>query len=212
MRAVLLIALTFVAALLLNVESVVAAGKAPVVVKKTPTTAPQTAQPQSPAPQPLAPASQPNVTTATPQPTETVAPVLENTAPVTVETSPKAGEEINWQVIASGGNVQTLGSFVLGSTIGQVAAGTSTVGDLTLQSGFWQNFGVNYLCGDLDGSGDIDIADAVYLVNYIFSGGPAPNPMAAGDTDCDGAITIADAVVLVNYIFAGGAAPCATCK
>ncbi len=68
-----------------------------------------------------------------------------------------------------------------------------------------------YVCGDADGSGSISIADAVYLINYIFAGGPAPVPLAAGDADCSGAISIADAVYLINYIFSGGAAPCAAC-
>jgi hypothetical protein len=69
-----------------------------------------------------------------------------------------------------------------------------------------------FVCGDADGGGDIDIADAVYLVNYIFSGGTAPGPLASGDADCDDGITIADVVYLVSYIFSGGPAPCATCK
>ncbi len=30
------------------------------------------------------------------------------------------------------------------------------------------------LCGDLNGSGQMDIADVIYLVNYIFSSGPRP--------------------------------------
>ncbi len=68
-----------------------------------------------------------------------------------------------------------------------------------------------YVCGDADGNGAVSIADAVYLINYIFSGGPAPNPLIAGDADCSGALSIADAVYLINYIFAGGAAPCAGC-
>lgn len=67
------------------------------------------------------------------------------------------------------------------------------------------------VCGDADGSRDIDIADVVRLICYIFSGCVAP-PLEAADADCDGEITIADAVYLVNYIFSGGAAPCAVCK
>lgn len=68
-----------------------------------------------------------------------------------------------------------------------------------------------YLCGDADGSGAISISDAVYLINYIFAGGPAPNPLLAGDADCSGLVTISDAVYLINYIFAGGSVPCAAC-
>ncbi len=66
----------------------------------------------------------------------------------------------------------------------------------------------SFLSGDADNSGAITISDAVYLINYIFSGGPAPCPLRNGDADCSGAVTISDAVYLINYIFAGGPAPC----
>jgi len=68
------------------------------------------------------------------------------------------------------------------------------------------------LCGDYDGSGDIDLADAVRLVQFIFSHGEPLLDGHNGDTDCDDAPTIADAVFLVNYIFSHGAVPCAQCK
>ncbi len=67
------------------------------------------------------------------------------------------------------------------------------------------------LCGDADGTGSVTISDAVRLINYIFSGGPAPNPLLSGDADCSGLVTISDAVYLINYIFAGGPTPCAAC-
>jgi hypothetical protein len=139
-------------------------------------------------------------------------PDVETAKPTDITVSPRSGEQINWQVFASGGGTQTVGTLILSSTIGQTAAGPSSVGSYFLQSGFWQNFGSGYLCGDADHSGGIDIADVVYLVAYIFSAGPAPDPLFAGDADCDGEITIADVVYLVNYIFSGGAAPCAACK
>ena len=68
------------------------------------------------------------------------------------------------------------------------------------------------VCGDADGSANIDISDAVYLIAYIFGGGPAPSPLLAGDSNCDSAIDISDAVYLINYIFGGGPQPCAGCK
>jgi hypothetical protein len=82
-----------------------------------------------------------------------------------------------------------------------------------LESGFTAaaNFDyLEYLCGDADGDLAINISDAVYLINYIFNGGPAPVPLAAGDPNLDGAVNIADAVYLINYIFKGGPAPCET--
>jgi hypothetical protein len=68
-----------------------------------------------------------------------------------------------------------------------------------------------YLCGDADGSEDIDIDDVVYLLAYIFADGPAPDPLEAGDTDCSGAIDIDDAVYLIAYIFIDGPEPCSDC-
>ncbi len=68
-----------------------------------------------------------------------------------------------------------------------------------------------YLCGDADNSEIVTISDAVFLINYIFGGGPAPSPIEAGDADCSGIVTISDAVYLINYIFGGGPAPCAAC-
>lgn len=62
--------------------------------------------------------------------------------------------------------------------------------------------------GDPDGNGQISISDAVFLINYIFAGGPAPVPLLSGDADCSGAISISDAVYLINYIFGGGPEPC----
>jgi hypothetical protein len=69
----------------------------------------------------------------------------------------------------------------------------------------------SYICGDADDSGGIDIDDAVYLIAYIFSGGPAPDPVQAGDVDCSGGIDIDDVVYLIAYIFASGPVPCADC-
>ncbi len=69
----------------------------------------------------------------------------------------------------------------------------------------------SFICGDADGSGAISIGDAVYIINYIFGGGSAPDPLEAADADCSGAISIGDAVHLINFIFGGGPAPCATC-
>lgn len=70
----------------------------------------------------------------------------------------------------------------------------------------------SFMFGDADFSGMVNISDAVYLISYIFAGGPAPHPIKlVGDADCNGAITISDAVYLINYIFAGGPAPCNPC-
>ncbi|MBU1320068.1 MAG: hypothetical protein KKH67_12845 [candidate division Zixibacteria bacterium] len=66
----------------------------------------------------------------------------------------------------------------------------------------------SHICGDADASGGVDIDDVVYLIQYIFAGGSAPDPLASGDADCSGAIDIDDVVFLISYIFAGGSPPC----
>lgn len=65
-----------------------------------------------------------------------------------------------------------------------------------------------WVCGDADASGEADIDDVVYLIGYIFAGGPAPYPIESGDADCSGAPDIDDVVYLIAYIFSGGPAPC----
>jgi len=64
-----------------------------------------------------------------------------------------------------------------------------------------------FVRGDADGSGSINVADLIFLVEYIFFGGPAPVPEAAGDVDCLGSINVADVSKLVDYIFFGGLLP-----
>jgi hypothetical protein len=71
-------------------------------------------------------------------------------------------------------------------------------------------FDVKVLCGDADASGFVNITDCVYLLSFIFGGGPEPIPYISGDVDCNGSVNVADAVYVRNYIF-GGPEPCAEC-
>ncbi|HKZ22703.1 MAG TPA: serine hydrolase [candidate division Zixibacteria bacterium] len=62
--------------------------------------------------------------------------------------------------------------------------------------------------GDLNGDTQINLTDIIYLVNYIFKGGPAPVPeRCKGDVNNDQKINLTDIIYLVNYIFKGGPAP-----
>ena len=33
---------------------------------------------------------------------------------------------------------------------------------------------ITFVCGDINNDGDVNVADAVYIINYVFKGGPAP--------------------------------------
>ncbi|MFQ6031391.1 MAG: SBBP repeat-containing protein [Candidatus Zixiibacteriota bacterium] len=63
------------------------------------------------------------------------------------------------------------------------------------------------LRGDANGDWVISSADIVYLINYLFVNGPAPDPLWVGDANSDGVLDIADVVYLINYLFAGGPPP-----
>jgi hypothetical protein len=71
------------------------------------------------------------------------------------------------------------------------------------------------ILGDADASGSIDIDDVVYMIYFIFSGGPAPvpYPVASGDPNCDCLADIDDVVWLIYAVipgggFLGGPPPC----
>jgi hypothetical protein len=66
-------------------------------------------------------------------------------------------------------------------------------------------------CGDANGDENISVGDAVFLISYIFKGGPAPDPLCIGETNDDGGINIADVVYLISYIFKGGPPPVEGC-
>jgi hypothetical protein len=59
------------------------------------------------------------------------------------------------------------------------------------------------ICGDANGNGTVNIADASYLVNYLFLGGPPPEPMWTGDVDCDYMVGIPDLVRYIDVILDG---------
>ncbi len=62
--------------------------------------------------------------------------------------------------------------------------------------------------GDANNDGSITVADPVFLIAYLFKGGPEPQHSGTGDANCDGLITVADVVYLINYLFKSGPPPC----
>lgn len=65
--------------------------------------------------------------------------------------------------------------------------------------------------GDANFDGEVNVGDAVYIVNYVFRSGPAPNMPAWADVNNDCKINIGDAVYLITYIFRSGPAPILGC-
>ena len=65
-----------------------------------------------------------------------------------------------------------------------------------------------YACGDANNDWTTNIADAVYLIGYIFKMGAPPKILEAGDANCDNNNNVGDAVYLITYVFKGGPPPC----
>jgi len=154
-----------------------------------------------------------NPVTESEAPTQEVTPDTKPIEPQPTD-GPRAGEEVNWQVVASGGGMVDIGpNLRLGGTLGQVAVGTTTIGTMQLNSGFWQNWEEPTSCcvvrGDVDNSGDgPDISDIVYLVDWMFRGGPAAPCEEQADVDNSGGDPdISDLVYMVDYMFRGGPLP-----
>ena len=122
------------------------------------------------------------------------------------------GQSANYQLlkeVISGAAVEgSSASYQMKATVGQWAAGPISSANFRMGQGFWEDLGATYVCGDANADAAINLADAVYLINYVFKGGPAPDPPEAGDANCDDAVNLADAVYLINYVFKGGPEPC----
>jgi hypothetical protein len=65
--------------------------------------------------------------------------------------------------------------------------------------------------GNANMDGSYNISDGVYIVDYIFKGGPKPWIPNWADANCDCTVNISDAVRIINNIFKGGEAPVMGC-
>lgn len=61
---------------------------------------------------------------------------------------------------------------------------------------------------DITGDGIFDLSDVMYLVSYLFRGGPPPRPLQNANVNCDGSVNAGDVVYLISYIYRGGPPPC----
>ena len=77
--------------------------------------------------------------------------------------------------------------------------------------GAW-NPAPSYIFGDANADGFVNVGDAVYLISYVFRGGPEPDPLLAGDANGDCDSNVGDAVFIINYVFRDGPAPLGSCK
>ncbi|MEE9443059.1 MAG: M1 family aminopeptidase [candidate division Zixibacteria bacterium] len=64
-----------------------------------------------------------------------------------------------------------------------------------------------YSPGDANNDESVNIGDAVFLINIVFKGGPAPQIPNAADANADCSVNVGDAVYIVNHVFRDGPGP-----
>ena len=62
---------------------------------------------------------------------------------------------------------------------------------------------------DCNGDGVYDIADAISVLGYLFTGTAVPSCLAACDANADGTVNVADAITNLNGLFVPGSPPIA---
>jgi len=65
----------------------------------------------------------------------------------------------------------------------------------------------DFVRSDCNVDGATNIADSVYILAFLFSGGAAPDCEDACDSNDDGALNIADAVAALGVLFPSGPPP-----
>ncbi|MBN1419445.1 MAG: hypothetical protein JXP34_11755, partial [Planctomycetes bacterium] len=61
--------------------------------------------------------------------------------------------------------------------------------------------------GDANADGEVNIADPVRLLAYLYAFGDPPSCADAADADDTGRLDLADPIYLLNFLFAGGPEP-----
>lgn len=99
---------------------------------------------------------------------------------------------------------------------GQPVANVATVGGETVGYCLSPDLDVSFIVppvsdfvsGELNSDGRLDIADPIYLINAMFRGGPPVACPAAADVNADGEFgDVSDAVYIISYLWEGGPPP-----
>ena len=95
-----------------------------------------------------------------------------------------------------------------GLSIDEISSfGEDAVGNLYIVDLDGEVYKISSLHGDANGDGVIDLGDVVYLISYLYKGGPAPVPLQAGDINCNGMVNLGDVVYLITYLYKSGPPP-----
>lgn len=117
------------------------------------------------------------------------------------------------KMIPKGTNANAKAAFTIVEAIGPYPGGLTDLQANVAAARAWVDAKPFILCGDVNNDGvGPNLGDVVYLIAYVFKGGPAPQPLMRGDTNGDGiGPNLGDVVYLIAYVFKGGPVPkCST--
>jgi hypothetical protein len=61
-----------------------------------------------------------------------------------------------------------------------------------------------FLCGDANGDDKVNLLDVSFIINHLYRGGPAPNPLKAADVDNNTKINLLDVSRIINFLYRSG--------
>jgi hypothetical protein len=136
-------------------------------------------------------------------------------------TAPTAAEEINWQVISSGGTDGNSTNFKLVGTLGQTGTGYGSSTDYGVSHGFWQGYAPAGCCGrytggytgntNCDPEGRRNLADITQLISRVYITPETPLCCEEnGNTNGVEPINLADITRLIDHVYISHSetAPC----
>lgn len=101
------------------------------------------------------------------------------------------GETSNLQICSLGAPPVSLTVVIAGASITPIV----TEGLVTVDTSF--------LRGNCNGDATVDLADPIFVEQYLFSGGEIPPCLSACDANDDGLINIADSITTLSFLFSG---------
>jgi hypothetical protein len=100
----------------------------------------------------------------------------------------------------------TLGTInISAGTLPMTFTLTKTAGD-----GNWTCDTCNYICGDINGDGRVDLLDMNYLIMALYKGGPSINDYSIADVDNSGSVNLLDGQYIISFLYRNG--PPLNCK
>ena len=73
----------------------------------------------------------------------------------------------------------------------------------TLTVRFTKRLPSDFRRGEANSDGTLDVSDGVFVLNFLFLGGPRPECLDAADVDDSGDLLLTDAVYLFRFLFFG---------